>query len=62
MMLAKIATNHGLYEEALTIYKKYNQHAMPINVLIEHIMSIDCGFDYANEVNRPEVWSRLAKT
>jgi clathrin heavy chain len=59
--IAKIATDHGLYEEALTIYKKYDQHAMAINVLVEHIVSIDRGFDYANKVNRPEVWSRLAK-
>src|SRR6266436_10370698 len=59
--IAKIATDHGLYEEALTIYKKYDQHAMAINVLVEHIVSIDRGFDYASKVNRPEVWSRLAK-
>ncbi|KAG2082404.1 armadillo-type protein [Suillus cothurnatus] len=26
--IAKIATDHGLYEQALTIYKKYNQLAM----------------------------------
>jgi clathrin heavy chain len=59
--IAKIATDHGLYEEALTIYKKYDQHAMAINVLVEHIVSIDRGLDYAGRVNRPEVWSRLAK-
>ncbi|EGN91992.1 hypothetical protein SERLA73DRAFT_99912 [Serpula lacrymans var. lacrymans S7.3] len=59
--IAKIATDHGLYEEALTIYKKYEQHAMAINVLVEHIVSIDRGLDYANKVNKPEVWSRLAK-
>jgi clathrin heavy chain len=59
--IAKIATDHGLYEEALTVYKKYDQHAMAISVLVEHIVSIDRGFDYANKVNRPEVWSRLAK-
>ena len=59
--IAKIATDHGLYEEALTIYKKYDQHAMAINVLVEHIVSIDRGLDYASKVNRPEVWSRLAK-
>jgi len=59
--IAKIATDHGLYEEALTIYKKYDQHAMAINVLVEHIVSIDRGLDYANKVNKPEVWSRLAK-
>ena len=59
--IAKIATDHALYEEALTIYKKYEEHAMAINVLVEHIVSIDRGLDYANKVNKPEVWSRLAK-
>ncbi|KAJ7636025.1 hypothetical protein DFH06DRAFT_1219759 [Mycena polygramma] len=59
--IAKIATEHGLYEEALTIYKKYEQHALAINVLVEHIVSIDRGLDFANKVNKPEVWSRLAK-
>lgn len=59
--IAKIATDHGLYEEALTIYKKYDQHAMAINVLVEHIVSLDRGVDFANKVNKPEVWSRLAK-
>ncbi|KAJ7061039.1 armadillo-type protein [Mycena amicta] len=59
--IAKIATDHQLYEEALTIYKKYEQHALAINVLVEHIVSIDRGLDFANQVNKPEVWSRLAK-
>ncbi|KAF8998593.1 clathrin heavy chain 1 [Cyathus striatus] len=59
--IAKIATEHGLYEEAFTIYKKYEQHAMAINVLVEHIVSIDRGLEYATKVNLPEVWSRLAK-
>ncbi|THH15617.1 hypothetical protein EW146_g4889 [Bondarzewia mesenterica] len=59
--IAKIATDHSLYEEALTIYKKYEQHAEAINVLVEYIVSIERGLDYAKKVNRPEVWSRLAK-
>ncbi|KIY52907.1 clathrin heavy chain [Fistulina hepatica ATCC 64428] len=59
--IAKIATEHGLYEEALTIYRKYEQHALAINVLVEHIVSLDRGVEYANKVNLPEVWSRLAK-
>ncbi|EAU90123.2 clathrin heavy chain 1 [Coprinopsis cinerea okayama7 len=59
--IAKIATEHGLYEEALTIYKKHDQHVMAINVLVEHIVSIDRGYDYANKINEPAVWSRLAK-
>jgi clathrin heavy chain len=59
--IAKIATDHGLYEEAFLIYKKYEQHAMAINVLVEHIVSLDRGVEYATKVNKPEVWSRLAK-
>ncbi|CAK5273880.1 unnamed protein product [Mycena citricolor] len=59
--IAKIAIEHGLHEEALSIYKKYEQHALAINVLVEHIVSIDRGLDFANKVNKPEVWSRLAK-
>jgi len=34
---------------------------MAINVLVEHIVSIDRPLDFANKVNKPEVWSRLAK-
>lgn len=59
--IPKIATDHGLYDEAFTIYKKYEQHAMAINVLVEHMVSIDRGLEYAIKVNKPEVWSRLAK-
>jgi clathrin heavy chain len=59
--IAKIAIEHGLYEEALTIYKKYEQHALAINVLVEHIVSIDRGLEYAAKVNEPAVWGRLAK-
>ncbi|KAG8732481.1 hypothetical protein FRC12_019252 [Ceratobasidium sp. 428] len=59
--IAKIAVDHGLYEEALTIYKKYDQHALAIDVLVGDIASIERGLDFANKVNKPEVWSRLAK-
>ncbi|KAI0343145.1 clathrin heavy chain 1 [Trametopsis cervina] len=59
--IAKIATEHGLYEEAFLIFKKYEKHAFAINVLVEHIVSLDRGVEYATKVNQPEVWSRLAK-
>jgi clathrin heavy chain len=59
--IAKIATDHGLFEEALTIYKKYEDHVSAMNVLVEHIVSLDRAVDYANKVQKPEVWSRLAK-
>lgn len=59
--IAKIAIDHGLYEEAFMIFKKYEQHVNAINVLVEHIVSLDRGVEYALKVNKPEVWSRLAK-
>lgn len=59
--IAKIATEHGLYEEAFMIYKKYEEHVMAMNVLVEHLVSLDRGAEYASKVNKPEVWSRLAK-
>jgi hypothetical protein len=59
--IARIAKEHGLYEEALTVYKKYDNHALAMNVLVEDIVSIDRAVDFATKVNKPEVWSRLAK-
>ena len=53
--------DHGLFEEAFMIFKKYEQHALAINVLVEHIVSIDRGLEYATKINKPEVWSQLAK-
>ena len=55
------AIEHGLYEEAFLIFKKFDDHANAINVLVEHIVSLDRGVEYATKVNKPEVWSRLAK-
>ena len=36
-------------------------HVNTFNVLVEYIVSIDRDLDYANKVNKPEVWSWLAK-
>ncbi|RXK35208.1 clathrin heavy chain [Tremella mesenterica] len=59
--IAKVATEAGLYEEAFTIYSKHEMHAEAMNVLVEHMVSIDRGFAYANKINQPAVWSRLGK-
>lgn len=59
--IAKVATESELYEEAFTIYQKHNMHAEAMNVLVEHMVSIDRGVAYANKVNEPAVYSRLAK-
>ena len=47
-------------KEALTIYKKYACYQRN-DVLVEHIVSIDRGLEYATKVNEPAVWGRLAK-
>ncbi|KAI9012382.1 hypothetical protein DFJ74DRAFT_710372 [Hyaloraphidium curvatum] len=59
--IANIAIGAGLFEEAFTIYKKYDQHANAARVLIENIKDVDRAFEYAERVDVPEVWSRLGK-
>ncbi|KAG0341984.1 hypothetical protein BG004_005793 [Podila humilis] len=59
--IADHAIRNGLFEEAFVIYKKHDVHASAINVLIEHIGSIDRAYEYAEKVDTPEVWSRLGK-
>ncbi|KAF9319670.1 hypothetical protein BG003_008470 [Podila horticola] len=59
--IADHAIRNGLFEEAFVIYKKHEVHASAINVLIEHIGSIDRAYEYAEKVDTPEVWSRLGK-
>ncbi|CAG5183454.1 uncharacterized protein ALTATR162_LOCUS10589 [Alternaria atra] len=51
----------GMYDEAFEIFKKHESHVEAANVLIEHIVSIDRAYEYADRVDTPEVWSRVAK-
>jgi len=51
----------GMYEEAFLIYKKDNNHVAAANVLVEHVVSIDRAQEYADQVDLPEVHSRVAK-
>nr|CAG8563230.1 8822_t:CDS:10 [Entrophospora candida] len=59
--VADIAIKTNLYEEAFAIYKKHNDHANAISVLVEHIASLDRAAEFAEKCDTPEVWSRLAK-
>ena len=59
--IANIAIEHGLYEEAFTLYRKHAHHLNAMNVLVEYIVSIDRASQYANKVNETAVWSRLGK-
>jgi clathrin heavy chain len=51
----------GMYDEAFAIYKKHNDHVAATNVLVDNIVSIDRAQDYADQVDIPEVWSKVAK-
>ncbi|KAL1874738.1 hypothetical protein VTK73DRAFT_266 [Phialemonium thermophilum] len=51
----------GLFEEAFEIYKKIGNNEAAVNVLIEHVVSIDRAQAFAEQVDTPEVWSRVAK-
>ncbi|KAI9745433.1 MAG: hypothetical protein M1818_000967 [Claussenomyces sp. TS43310] len=59
--IANICIEVGLFEEAFEVYKKINDHSNAVNVLVEHIVSIDRAQEYAERVELPEVWSRVAK-
>ncbi|EGX50827.1 hypothetical protein AOL_s00054g913 [Orbilia oligospora ATCC 24927] len=59
--IAHICIDNGLYEEAFEVYKKSGDHVKASEVLIENVVSIDRAFSYAEKVDLPEVWSRLAK-
>ncbi len=51
----------GMFEEAFLIYKKAQNHSEAANVLVEHVVSIDRAQEYADQVDLPEVWSKVAK-
>jgi clathrin heavy chain len=59
--IANIAIGSELFEEAFTIFNKFKLFSNAIEVLLEHIKSIDRAFEFAERVALPEVWSKLAK-
>jgi len=59
--IANIAISSELYEEAFTIFKKYDVNVRAVEVLLDYIGSIDRAYEFAERSNEPEVWSKLAK-
>ncbi|KAL8655707.1 MAG: hypothetical protein Q9210_000729 [Variospora velana] len=59
--IANMCISVGLFEEAFEIYKKEDNHKAAANVLVEHVVSIDRAQEYAERVELPEVWSKVAK-
>jgi clathrin heavy chain len=63
LKLAAVAKEpqHGLYEEALCIYKKFNEPVEAIRVLLYNLENIRSATEFAEKTNKPEVYSELGK-
>ena len=59
--IAAICIDVGLFEEAFSVFKKINDPTSAVDVLVDHVVSIDRAQAYAEEVDLPEVWSKVAK-
>lgn len=53
--------DHGLYEEAFQLFDKHKLYLKALEVLTDHILSLDRGQDYAEKIDEAEVWSALGK-
>ncbi|KAK4648246.1 Clathrin heavy chain [Podospora bellae-mahoneyi] len=59
--ISNVCIEVGLFEEAFEVFKKIDNKEAAVNVLVEHVVSIDRAQAYAEEVDIPQVWSRVAK-
>eukprot|EP00027_Filamoeba_sp_ATCC50430_P011479 CAMPEP_0168551566 /NCGR_PEP_ID=MMETSP0413-20121227/6241_1 /TAXON_ID=136452 /ORGANISM="Filamoeba nolandi, Strain NC-AS-23-1" /LENGTH=1709 /DNA_ID=CAMNT_0008582101 /DNA_START=58 /DNA_END=5187 /DNA_ORIENTATION=- len=59
--IATVAKTAELYEEALAIYVKFKNHVEAINTLLDHIGNVERAQEFADRINEPEVFSRLAR-
>ncbi|KAI8057181.1 hypothetical protein BDF22DRAFT_669946 [Syncephalis plumigaleata] len=59
--VAGLAVGSGLYEEAFVIYRKHNQHASAISVLLDNLEDLDRALEYAERCDEAEVWSKLGQ-
>lgn len=48
-----------LFEEAFTIYAKFEKFDMAVDVLLENMRNFERAKEYAAKLDRSEVWSRL---
>ncbi|ROI64768.1 Clathrin heavy chain 1 [Anabarilius grahami] len=59
--IANIAISSELYEEAFSIFKKFDVNTSAIQVLIEHIGNLDRAYEFAERCGESSVWSQLAQ-
>lgn len=61
MEIANIAVSSDLFEEALAIFNKFEYHEEAAKVIIDNLAALERAVEYAEKVNKNEVWSLLAK-
>jgi len=59
--LAVIAISSELFEEAFTIYDKFKLFEEGIGVLINNVGDLERAYEYAERIDKPEVWTNLGK-
>lgn len=59
--VAPICIENQLYEEAFEIYNKFENYTAAMKVLVEYIMSLDRGEQYAEKLDKSEIWSQLGE-
>lgn len=59
--VGEVAVEAQLYEEAFAIFKKFNLNVQAVNVLVDHIQSIERSVEFAFRVEEDAVWSQVAK-
>ncbi|MBA0839753.1 hypothetical protein Goarm_005453, partial [Gossypium armourianum] len=59
--VGEVAVEAQLYEEAFSIFKKFNLNVQAVNVLLDNIRNIDRAVEFAFRVEEDAVWSQVAK-
>ncbi|XXG67428.1 hypothetical protein AAC387_Pa06g0783 [Persea americana] len=59
--VGEIAVEGELYEEAFSIFRKFNLNVQAVNVLLDNIRSIERAVEFAFRVEEDAVWSQVAK-
>ena len=52
---------YQLYDEALCIYKKFNEHVKAVTVLLHKQHNLKGAQEFAEKISKPEVWTELGK-
>ncbi|KAA8492928.1 Clathrin heavy chain 1 [Porphyridium purpureum] len=59
--IAQICLGAELYEEAFTIFSRFNKYDEAVGVILDEMNDFPRAEAFAEKLDRPEVWSRLGK-